>query len=181
MLAGALCATSDGARERSSCTHVGGRRRAVVTGRSTREGRAHDGGRPRGGSVRRAPRASRLAGGGPCGAPGQVRQQVRWRPGKAQLHLAKRVALGHVLTQATLATYEAVIQTVVQTPTAVVWVYHWGTDTYPTVVTEVAGVVWLVMCGSDGTMETAFPPEDPATYLADPRFTRLGTMEELGV
>ena len=111
----------------------------------------------------------------------QVRQQVRWRPGKAQLHLAKRVALGHVPAQATLATYEAVIQTVVQTPTAVVWVYHWSTDTYPTVVTEVAGVVWLVMCGSDGTMETAFPPEDPATYLADPRFTRLGTMEELGV
>ena len=111
----------------------------------------------------------------------QVRQQVRWRPGKAQLHLAKRVALGHVPAQATLATYEAVIQTVVQTPTAVVWVYHWGMDTYPTVVTEVAGVVWLVMCGSDGTMETAFPPEDPATYLANPRFTRLGTMEELGV
>jgi len=111
----------------------------------------------------------------------QVRQQVRWRPGKAQAHLAKRVALGHLPVQATLATYEALIQTVVQTPTAVVWVYHWGVDTYPTVVAEVAGVLWLVMCGLDGVMETAFPPEDPATYLAHAPFTCLGTIEELGV
>ena len=51
----------------------------------------------------------------------QVRQQVRWRPGKAQPHLAKRVALGHLPAQATVATYEALIQAVVQTPTAVVW------------------------------------------------------------
>lgn len=109
----------------------------------------------------------------------QVQQQVRWRPGKAEVHLAKRVALGHLPAQATLATYEAIIQTVVQTPTAVVWLYHWGAALYPTVVTEVAGVLWLVMCGSDGMMETAFPPEDPATYLADPRFTRVGTVEEL--
>lgn len=111
----------------------------------------------------------------------QVRQQVRWRPGKAQVHLAKRVALGHLPSQATLATYEALIQTVVQMPTAVVWVCSWGADAYPTVVTAMAGVLWLVMCGLDGIMETAFPPEDPATYLANPRFIRLGTVEELGV
>lgn len=109
----------------------------------------------------------------------QVRQQVRWRPGKVQLHLAKRVALGHVPAQTTVATYDALIQAVVQTPSAVVWLYHWGVVAYPTVVTEVAGVPWLVMLGMDGVMETAFPPEDPATYLADPRFTRLGTVEEL--
>ena len=111
----------------------------------------------------------------------QVRQQVRWRPGKAQPHLAKRVALGHLPAQATVATYETLIQAVVQTPTAVVWLYHWDTVAYPTVVSEVAGVLWLVMLGIDGVMETAFPPEDLPTYLADPRFTRLGTMEELAV
>jgi hypothetical protein len=111
----------------------------------------------------------------------QLRRQVRWRPGKARQHLAKRVALGHLPPQATVATYEALIQAVVQTPTAAVWVYRWGAVTYPTVVTEVEGVCWLVMLGMDGVMETAFPPEDPGTYLGDARFTRLGTLEELGV
>jgi hypothetical protein len=49
------------------------------------------------------------------------------------------------------------------------------------VVAEIDGIRWLVMLGMDGIMETAFPPEDSATYLADPRFTRVGTLEELEV
>ena len=40
---------------------------------------------------------------------------------------------------------------------------------------------WLVMIGLDGIMETAFPPENPAIYLAHLRFQRLGTLEELGL
>jgi hypothetical protein len=43
------------------------------------------------------------------------------------------------------------------------------------------GVRWLVMVGLDSVMETAFPPEDPETYLANLRFQRLGTLEELGL
>jgi hypothetical protein len=89
------------------------------------------------------------------------------------------VALGHVPAQTTIATYEAVIRTVVQTPSAVAWLYRWGAVGYPTVVCEIAGVLWLVMLGIDGVMETAFPPEDPAAYLAAPRFRRVGTVEEL--
>lgn len=111
----------------------------------------------------------------------QLRAQVRWRLGKALPHLAKRVALGHLPPEATMAVYEACIQAVIQTPTAEVWVYRWGETVYSTVVAEVDGVRWLVMLGMDGLMETAFPPEDPVTYLGDPRFTRLGTLEELGV
>jgi hypothetical protein len=61
-----------------------------------------------------------------------------------------------------------------------VFVYHWGEALYPTVVAEVEGARWLVMVGLDSVMETAFPPEDPETYLADLRFQRLGTLEELG-
>jgi hypothetical protein len=37
------------------------------------------------------------------------------------------------------------------------------------------------MVGLDSIMETAFPPEDPETYLANWRFQRLGTLEELGL
>lgn len=73
------------------------------------------------------------------------------------------------------------IRRVVQTPTAEVFVYHWGEHTYPTVVAEVDEVRWLVMLGMDGVMETAFPPEDAATYLAHPQFTRVGTLKDLGV
>ena len=55
-------------------------------------------------------------------------------------------------------------------------------NTYPTVVpSEIDGVRWLVMLGMDGIMETAFPPEDAATYLASSRFSRGGTLEDLGV
>lgn len=35
------------------------------------------------------------------------------------------------------------------------------------------------MFSLNGIMETAFPPTDPDTYLADSRFRYLGTMQEL--
>ena len=95
--------------------------------------------------------------------------------------MAKRIALGHLPPEATVADYEALSRRVVQTPTAEVFLYRWEETAYPTVVAEGDGVRWLVMLGLNGVMETAFPPEDAATYLAYPRFTRVGTLEELGV
>jgi hypothetical protein len=80
-----------------------------------------------------------------------------------------------------LAEYEALIIRVISTSTAEVFVYRWGETLYPTVVEEVEGAWWLVMVGLDSIMETAFPPEDPETYLAHLRFHRLGTLEELGL
>ena len=50
---------------------------------------------------------------------------------------------------------------------------------YPTVVSDIDGSSWLVMLGLDGVMETAFPPEDADTYLANPQFLQLGTLEEI--
>ena len=111
----------------------------------------------------------------------RLRERVRWRPGRDVQHLAKRIALGHLPDRTTVADYDALILHVVSTPTATVFAYHWGETLYPTVVAEVKGVRWLVMLGLDGLMETAFSPEDPETYLANPRFHRLGTLEELGL
>jgi hypothetical protein len=110
----------------------------------------------------------------------RLREQVRWKPGKAVQHLAKRIALGHLPVGTTLAEYDALIRRVVSTPTAAVFAYRWGETVYPTVLAEVEGVRWLVMLSLDGLMETAFPPEDPETYLANPPFHRLGTLEDLG-
>jgi hypothetical protein len=111
----------------------------------------------------------------------RLRERVRWRPGKNSQHLAKRIELGHLPIGATLAEYEAIIIRVIRASTAEVFVYRWGDTVYPTIVAEVESVRWLVMVGLDSVMETAFPPEDPEIYLANPRFQRLGTLEELGL
>jgi hypothetical protein len=103
----------------------------------------------------------------------QLREQVRWKPGKDVAHLSKRIALGHLAFGATVADYEALILRAVSTPDADVFVYRWGSATYPTVIAEVAGVRWLVMMNLAGIMETAFPPEEPDVYLANPQFQRL--------
>ena len=111
----------------------------------------------------------------------RLRERVRWRPGKDTQHLAKRIELGHLSVGTTLAGYEAIIIRVINTSTAEVFAYRWGETSYPTVVAEVEGVRWLVMVGLDSVMETAFPPEDPEIYLANPRFQPMGTLEELGL
>ena len=111
----------------------------------------------------------------------RLRERVRWRPGKNTQHLAKRIELGHLPVGTTLAEYEAIIIRVISTSIAEVFVYRWGNTVYPTIVAEVERVRWLVMVSLDSVMETAFPPEDPETYVANPRFQRLGTLEELGL
>ena len=111
----------------------------------------------------------------------RLRAGIRWRPGKHAQHMAKRIELGHLPVGTTLAEYEVIISQVINTSTAEVFVYRWGETLYPTIVAEVEGTRWLVMIGLDSIMETAFPPENPATYLANLRFQRLGTLEELGL
>lgn len=116
-----------------------------------------------------------------AGAIRRLQEGVRWRPGKHAQHLAKRIELGHLPVGATVAEYEAIIIRVISTSTAEVFVYRRGEILYPTVVAEVEGIQWLVMLGLDSIMETAFPPENPGAYLANLRFQRLGTLEELGL
>ncbi len=50
---------------------------------------------------------------------------------------------------------------------------------YLTLVTNTGAQRWLVMTDDNGILETAFPPDDPATYLASPQFTYLGTIKEV--
>ena len=112
----------------------------------------------------------------------QLRRQLRWRPGKAQQHVGKRVALGHLPPQATVATYEALIQTILQTPTAAVWVYRWGEVTYPTVVTLVDGGDKDTLLGAnnlviDGTARTIRLGNGPAVPL--PSVDALGDVDTL--
>jgi len=109
----------------------------------------------------------------------RLREQIRWKPGSGIRHLNKRIELGHLEDTATITSYETLITRVVTDSNAAVFLYRWGEAQYPTVVAEIEGVRWLVMVDLDGIMETAFPPDDPEGYLANPRFTYLGTLNQI--
>ena len=108
----------------------------------------------------------------------QARTEIRWKPGKAQFHLAKRIRLGHLANTATLADYELIIRLVLSDMDAVVYGFRYNNLLYPTVVAWYQGYLWLVMLGLDGIMETAFPPDEPISYFQNPKYQRLGLLEE---
>jgi hypothetical protein len=110
-----------------------------------------------------------------------VQAGVRWKPGKAQQHLRKRIALGHLEPESQLDDYEAVISALVHNAYSEVYVYVFDVQIYPVVVGTVGNQRWLAMFGLDGVMETAFPPTDMASYLSDSRFVKLGILQELGL
>lgn len=110
-----------------------------------------------------------------------VQAGVRWKPGKAQQHLQKRIALGHLDPEAQLDDYEAVISALVHNAYTEVYIYVFDGQIYSVVVGTVGNQRWLAMFGLDGVMETAFPPTDAISYLSDSRFVRLGTLQELGL
>ena len=108
-----------------------------------------------------------------------VQTEIRWKSGKHIQHLTKRIRLGHLPPQTTLTEYEAIIATIVNDYQAKVYLFRYEDTPYPTLVTTVKNQDWLVMIGLDGIMETAFPPNDPETYLADPAYVYVGMLEEL--
>jgi hypothetical protein len=83
---------------------------------------------------------------------------IKWKPGKADPHLAKRIRLGHLPENSTLENYEAVIATITSDQKANVYAYIYDRVIYPTLTAIVAGELWLVMMRMDGVMETSFPP-----------------------
>ncbi len=109
----------------------------------------------------------------------QLCQQIRWRPGRAEAHVEKRIRLGHLPPQATVAEYELLIMAVLNDPSAEVYLVEYGKIFYPTVVADYQGVKWLVMCGMDGIMETAFPPDDPVSYFQREKYHWISMLTEL--
>lgn len=109
----------------------------------------------------------------------RARSKIRWKPGKAAPHLAKRVRLGHLPEDATLEKYEEKIAAVLNQPDARLYLFVYGSSIYPTAIALVEGRIWLVMLGLDGVLETRFPPEDPDSYLADDSFIYLGLLKDL--
>ncbi len=86
---------------------------------------------------------------------------------------------GHLPPSAKLADYEMIITNILSQAAADVYVYIWRQDVYPTIMGNYENRRWLVMFGLNGVMETAFPPTDPETYLANSRFHYMETIQEL--
>lgn len=112
-------------------------------------------------------------------AIGRVREQIIWKPGKATRHLSKRISRGHLPDETTLEQYNAIVTFVINNSNANVYIYVYGETIYPTLVANVENIIWLVMIGLDGVLETAFPPDEG--YLAKPEFVYLGSVKELEI
>ncbi len=108
-----------------------------------------------------------------------VQKDVRWKPGKGHEHLQTRKRYGHLAPNATLEEYNEIIQTLMNSETAELYIYVWQEDNlYPTVVSTYDQKVWLVMFSLSGVLETAFPPTSPQEYLSDRRFHDQGSVQE---
>lgn len=109
----------------------------------------------------------------------QVQSELQWKPNSAMRHLRKRKSRGHLSVDATLDDYSQIIKTVLKTDTAKIFLYSYGNDFYPTVVTVLEDKHWLVMFSMEGVMETAFIVENPDTYLSPPEFEPVGLLYEV--
>jgi hypothetical protein len=108
-----------------------------------------------------------------------VQSGIRWRHDSAAKHLVKRKARRQLPVNATLATYEQIITTIVNDPQARVFVYRHNQRAYPTVVSVIGGEHWLVMLDESGFLESAFVIDRPERYLMRSQFQESGVLEEI--
>jgi len=108
-----------------------------------------------------------------------VRKNIRWKSGKDQEHLQTRKRYGHLTATTTIEEYNEIIQTLVNSETAELYIYAWQEDViYPTIASLYDRKTWLVMVDLSGVLETAFPPTKPEDYLSDRRFHYEGSLQE---
>ncbi len=109
----------------------------------------------------------------------KLRNHIVWKPGSDARHLLKRKLRGHLAPHATLDDYQRLIQEILGSPNATVYIYYSEDDAYLTVSTSIEGKVWLVIATFDGVMETAFVAENPHSYLERPAFRYIGLVSEV--
>lgn len=109
----------------------------------------------------------------------RLQRQIEWKPGSAARHLLKRKLRGHLPADATLADYERLIQGILQSTQAMVYIYSVESASYLTVAATIENQIWLVIADFDGVMETAFIVENPASYLERPAFVYIGRLGEV--
>lgn len=106
-------------------------------------------------------------------------KEVQWKKKKAIAHLEKRRSMGHLPASASLAYYERIITEVVSQNDNALYIYEFGSRRYYVVRGFFGEQEWLVIFGADGTMETAFPPEDTDDYINKRGFLLIGLVKEV--
>ena len=109
----------------------------------------------------------------------QLKTKLRWKPHKAEIHLKKRIAREHLPCSSTLDEYESIILDIINELEAQLYIYQYNDLIYPTVVATWENRLWLVMFSMDGIIETAFPPDNPTSYLDQLSFKYIGLLKEL--
>lgn len=105
--------------------------------------------------------------------------RIKWRPQKGMAHLNKRKVLNHLPSSYTLNDYNQLIKSIISEPDNLIYLYIFGKDRYYGVVGKALETKWLVLFGSNGVMETAFPPDNISEYLEKRGFKLLGKIGEL--
>lgn len=108
-----------------------------------------------------------------------IRKNIQWKVGKDVVHLEKRQRMGHISLSATILDYEKLITDIVQNDSNILYIYEFNECNFFAVRGFVQGCEWLVIYGSNGTMETAFPPEDIDDYLNKRGFIFIGQIKEV--
>jgi len=108
-----------------------------------------------------------------------IRRKVQWKPEKGIIHLNKRQKMKHLPPAASLLDYEKMISDLVKNGQNIVYLYEFTGIHYYTVRGFVHSREWLVIFGTGGVMETAFPPENIDDYLEKRGFVILGPIEEV--
>lgn len=73
-----------------------------------------------------------------------AQNQIAWKLGKAEAHLAKRIRLGHLPPGATLADYESLVAGLLNMPDAEVYVYEFNEIIYrPLSAESIKKIGWL--------------------------------------
>ena len=108
-----------------------------------------------------------------------IRKVVQWKPGKDILHLKKRQKMKHLPLSATLLDYHEAISALIGNEQNIIYLYEFRGTHYYAVRGFLGEKEWLVIFGTGGVMETAFPPENIDHYLAHRGFVPLGRIEEV--
>ncbi len=108
-----------------------------------------------------------------------LRRKRMWRPNRGEYHLKKRKAMKHLPSEATMDDYDALIGGLLNEAKNTVYHYPFSVRDYYGVSGKVDEAGWVVIFASDATLETAFPPDDLVSYLANRGFVRLGNVQEV--
>jgi hypothetical protein len=108
-----------------------------------------------------------------------VQARLTWKPGSAEQHVKQRIRRGHLPATATLVAYENIIQTVIHSRQARVYIFWYNETPYISVVDDMNDKHWLVMFALNGVLESAYIVERPDRYLSKPEFEYVGVLAEV--